>query len=156
PAPLDAGDLDAILERALGEDAAIAKPTRLELVAAAKLRDDLARGEGLGEEAAILGDIKAAYRPTEITPERNEELIARALARAARREAPRVRRIVPVTMAALSGVAALAAGVALLIGQVNRSPGTSAMNAPAALIHARSTDDLFDPAKKFEVGEQSA
>jgi hypothetical protein len=145
PAPIDGGDLDAILERALGSDEALAPPTRVELEAAARLRDDLARGEGLAE-------VKAAYRPTEITPERNEELIARALRRAAPRQASRVRRIVPVTMAALTGVAALAAGVALMIGQMNRAPN----NAPAALIHARSTDDLFDPAKKFEVGEQSA
>ena len=154
PAPLDGGDLDAILERALGADEALAPPTRVELAAAARLKDELSRGEGLHEEAAILGDLRAAYRPTEIAPERNEELIARALRRAARRDAPRVRRIVPVTMAALTGVAALAAGVALMIGQMNRAP--TALTAPAALIHARSTDNLFDPAKKFEVGEQSA
>ncbi|MFS8069972.1 MAG: hypothetical protein ACMG6S_26710, partial [Byssovorax sp.] len=32
----------------------------------------------------------------------------------------------------------------------------AAAGAPAALILSRSTDDLFDPAEKFEVGRSSA
>jgi len=154
PAALDDGDLDAILERALGDDEALAPPTRREREAAERLSDELSRGGELHEEAAILGDLRAAYRPSELSPERNEQLIARAMRRSSQGSASRVRRILPVTMAALTGVAALAAGVALMLGQVNRAPVAGAPT--AALIHARSTDDLFDPAKKFEVGEQSA
>jgi len=133
PAPLADDDLEAILARALGEGDA--PPTALERESAARLRVALEGGGDLDGEAALLGDLRAAHRPAALSPARNEELIARALASAGR--APRpislFRRALPVTMATLTGVVAL-----------------------AALIRSRSTDDLFDPAEKFEVGRSSA
>jgi hypothetical protein len=176
PTPLDGDDLAAILDRALGEGEAA--PTRHEREAAAALREALEQREGFREEAAILGDLKAAHAPGELSRARNEELIEQALSRAPAASAPRLRLVGGSgsraaeatrpeaarprriargrTMAALSGVAALAAGVALLLGQIDRPAAPSASLGASALIHARSTDDLFDPAQKFEVGAQSA
>jgi hypothetical protein len=184
PAPLDSEDLAALVEGAIREGVSgegDAPPTRLEREAAAALRDELAAGQGFGEATALLGDLKAAYRPGELSPAANEALIEAALAGAltsghapaSAAAAPRLRvlaggasvgaparaarrlRIAPVTMAALSGVAALAAGIALLLGRLDHALPPEALPA-ATLIHARSTDDLFDPAQKFEVGAQSA
>jgi hypothetical protein len=176
PAPLDGDDLAAIVDRALGQGEAAT--TRSEREAAAALRDELEQRRGFREATAIFGDLKAAHDPGEIPKARNEELIDQALARAP--AAPRLRlvggsasRAAPAprprestsarsrwtakgTMAALSGVVALAAGVALLLGQLDRAAAPAASLSASALIHARSTDDLFDPAQKFEVGAQSA
>jgi hypothetical protein len=163
PARLADDDLDAILARALGDGDA--PPTRLESEAAARLRAELDRGGDLEGEAALLGDLRAAHRPAALSPDRNEELIAGALASA--RRAPtslsRFRRALPATMAALTGVVALAAGFALLLQTRDFAP-PQAMTpsraevavAPAALIRSRSTDDLFDPAQKFEIRGSSA
>jgi hypothetical protein len=171
PSALDDGDLEAILERAIGEGDA--PPTRIERAAASRLREELARGQGSGEEAAIIADLEAAYRPSELDPALNEAMLERAFREgdkakarrfrlvrggdgAAEQRAPHRSRIVPLTMAALGSVAALAAGIALVAGQLDRSSAPMASAAPVALIHARSADDLFDPAEKFEVGQQSA
>jgi hypothetical protein len=61
-------------------------------------------------------------------------------------------------MATLTGAVALAAGFALLMQTQGLAPPPMASQAaaPAALILSRSTDDLFDPAEKFEVGRSSA
>jgi hypothetical protein len=72
-------------------------------------------------------------------------------------------------MAALTGAIALAAGFALLVQTRSFAPARpmtasrlpaavapTAAAAPAALIRSRSTDDLFEPAEKFEVGHTSA
>lgn len=67
-------------------------------------------------------------------------------------------------MATITGVLALAAGFVLLVQTPRFAPPTAltpsradlAEIAPAALIRSRSTDDLFDPAEKFEVGHTSA
>lgn len=164
PASLAGDDLDAILARALDEGDA--PPTRLEREAAERLRGELDRGGDLAGDAAILGDLRAAHRPAALAPARNEELIAGALARAPRALASvsRLRRALPATMAAVTGVVALAAGFALLLRTQSfappqpmaASPREVAAVAPAALIRSRSTDDLFDPAEKFEVGHSSA
>jgi hypothetical protein len=162
PSPLAEGDLDALLARALGDGDA--PPTRLEGEAAARLRAELERGD-LEGESALLGDLRAAHRPAALSSSRNEELIAGALASA--RRAPislsRFRRALPATMAALTGVVALAAGVALLLQTRDFAPPSAmrpsseaAAVAPAVLIRSRSTDDLFDPAQKFETGGSSA
>jgi hypothetical protein len=150
PRPLDGADLDAILARALGDEAAA---TRAERAAAERLRAELA-GEAAIEEAALLRAIKLAAAPTALAPQRNEALIEAALSgRTLRRRLAPVRRIAPVTLATLAGVTALAAGLALFVGQAGRpAPG-----AATALIRARSTDALFDAATPFpRTGEESA
>ena len=160
PAKLAADDLEAILARSLGEGDA--PPTRLELEAAARLRASLEGGGELDGDAAILGDLRAAHRPPLLSPARNEELIARAIASAGRAPASvsPLRRALPATMATLTGVLALAAGFAFLVQTRSFAPpptaARSAAAAPAALILSRSTDDLFDPAEKFEVGRTPA
>jgi hypothetical protein len=168
PASLADDDLEAILARALGEGDAPA--TRLERAAAESLRAALDRGGELADDAAILGDLRAAHRPAALAPARNEELIAGAIALAA---APRVvapistlRRALPATMAAVTGVLALAAGFALLVQTRSFAPLSPTAPRPepsglsevaaTALIRSRSTDDLFDPAEKFEIGHTSA
>ena len=164
PASLAADDLDAILARALDEGDA--PPTRLERESAESLRAALDRGGELEGDAAILGDLRAAHRPAALSPARNEELIAGAIAAAPRAVASvsRIRRALPATVATITGVLALAAGFALLVRTqtfappvaMTPSPVVVAAVAPAALIRSRSTDDLFDPAEKFEVGHTSA
>ena len=162
PASLAEDDLDAILSRALGDGDA--PPTRLERGGAERLRSALERGGDLDEDAAILGDLRAAHRPGTLAPARNEELIAGALSRAPRALASvsTWRRALPATMAAITGVLALAAGFALLVRTQNFAPPSAmvpspvAVVAPAVLVRSRSTDDLFDPAEKFEVSHTSA
>jgi hypothetical protein len=168
PASLADEDLDAILARALGEGDAPA--TRLERDAAESLRVALERGGELADDAAILGDLRAAHRPAALAPARNEELIAGAIgiaiAAAPRAVAPisRLRRALPATMATITGVLALAAGFALLVQTRSFAPPMPSSGprfdpvevAPTALIRSRSTDDLFDPAEKFEIGHTSA
>lgn len=165
PSALDEGDLDALVARALGDEDA--PPTRLEQSAADALREGLERPGTIPDEHAIVGDLRAAWRPGQLDGERNEALIEAALARHAARPAGRVisfRRALPITMGALSGALALAAGLALMLqraeapmGPSTAAPPSLAVAARASLIRARSTDDLFDPAEKFPVsGEESA
>lgn len=157
PASLDEDDLEAILARSLGEGDA--PPTRTEREAAERLRASLEGGGDLEGEAALLGDLRAAHRPAALSSARNEELIARAVASAKRAPASisLFRRALPATMATLTGVVALAAGFALMLQTRSFAPPPMAAGAaPAALILSRSTDDLFDPAEKFEVGRSSA
>lgn len=167
PASLADDDLDAILARALGEGDAPA--TRLERDAAESLRAALDRGGELADDSAILGDLRAAHRPAALAPARNEALIAGAIgaiAVAPRALAPisSLRRALPAAMAAVTGVLALAAGFALLVQTRSFAPAMPpaaprpepAEVAATALIRSRSTDDLFDPAEKFEIGHTSA
>lgn len=83
-------------------------------------------------------------------------------AEGASRAAPRRARITRPVVTALASVAALAAGIALVSGKlaVRGDHASLAEVAPAApmriaLVHERSTDDLFDPAQRFAVGRQS-
>jgi hypothetical protein len=149
PGALAEADLDAIVQRALGDDSA---STTSEREGADRLRAEL-DGIAPREISAPLHALRLAVKPTEIPAERNEALIAAAFRRARGRMAA-VRRIAPVTMAALAGVAALAAGVALFVGEAPSSPPSAPT---AALIRARSAEDLFDPATPFpRSGEESA
>jgi hypothetical protein len=151
PRALGEEDLDALVKRALGDEAAT---TAAEREGADRLRAEL---EGAAPRAlsAPLHALRLAARPTEIAPDRNEVLIAAAF-RTARGRMAVVRRIAPVTMAALASVAALAAGVALSVGKAP-APPEGAGAATAALIRARSAEDLFDPATPFpRSGEESA
>lgn len=156
PASLAEADLDAILARALDEGDA--PPTRIEDEAAARLRDAIDRGDFEGE-AALLGDLRAAHRPAALSEDRHEELIRRALSSSRRVQVSPLRRALPRVTAAITGVVALAAGFALLLQTRGFTPPAAESvraAAPAALIRSRSTDDLFDPAEKFEVGRSSA
>ncbi|WP_437946780.1 hypothetical protein WME98_38695 [Sorangium sp. So ce296] len=175
PVGLDRADHEALLARALGDEGA--PPTKAELRAAERLREALDPGAaggagiergGSSRELASPGEqdelaqlavaLRAAWRPAPLAELRNRALVEAAL-RAA--PAPRARRIAPVTMAALSTLAAAAAAAALIFGQlreerasVARAPGAAAAPVGAAaprlpLIEARSTAALFDPAAPF-------
>lgn len=183
PADLDRADHEALLARALGDEGA--PPTRVEQLAAERLRRALDRraaaevdpepgggaggegGAGARDELAELADaLRAAWRPAPIAELRNRELVEQALrSRGGRRHL----RVVPVTMAALSTLAAVAAGVAMMIGgaaqeslpaaHMERAAGAvaAAPASPRALIEARSTTALFDAAVPFpKVGGQTA
>ncbi|WP_437940669.1 hypothetical protein [Sorangium sp. So ce341] len=186
PVGLDRADHEALLARALGDEGA--PPTKAELRAAERLREALdperlrealdpgaAGGAGIerggssrepaspgarDELAELAVALRAAWRPAPLAELRNRALVEGAL-RAAPAPAPRARRIAPVTMAALSTLAAAAAAAALIFGQlreerasVARAPGAAAAPVGAAaprlpLIEARSTAALFDPAAPF-------
>lgn len=170
PGPLAPTDLDAILARALGDDDA---STAAERAAAERLRAELEGRSPASEVSALASALQLAVRPVDLPPARHQALIDAALVRqpwgahapAGRQSgaaAPRtpgqylgvrpgVRRIAPLTMAALTGVAALAAGVALFLGRVPQGPPT------AAWARARSADELFDAATPFpRHGQESA
>ncbi|WP_434046868.1 MULTISPECIES: hypothetical protein [Sorangium] len=179
PVGLDRADHEALLARALGDEGA--PPTRAERRAAERLREALepraegapGRADGAGGEgsrgpsdardalAELAVALRAAWRPAQLPELRSRALVEGAL-RAA--PAPRARRIAPVTMAALSTLAAVAAAVALMFGEIRQerapvahAPGARAPAAEAAaaaaslppLIEARSTAALFDPAAPF-------
>jgi hypothetical protein len=149
PAALDEADHEALIARALGDEAA--PPTRAEQAAAERLREALEGAPRAGGDADLADALRAAYRPAPLPELRNEALIARALPG---RGGERHRRIAPVTMAALSTLAAVAAAVALLVGPVAdqaapTASGPASVAAPAALILSRSTAELFDPATPF-------
>ncbi|WP_438028737.1 hypothetical protein [Sorangium sp. So ce233] len=179
PAGLDRADHEALLARALGDEDA--PPTRAERRAADRLREALepraegepGRGDGTGGEgtrgpsdardelAELAVALRAAWRPAQLPELRSRALVEGALGAA---PAPRARRIAPVTMAALSTLAAVAAAVALMFGEIRQerapvahAPGARAPAAEAAaaaapllpLIEARSTAALFDPAAPF-------
>lgn len=142
-------DLDAIVNHVLGKEG---EATAAERAAAEQLRAELAGETPPGRDAAFVGAVQLAVRPTSLDAARNEALIAAALRAPLRRR--HLPRITPLTMVTLTSVAALAAGVALFFGRpVPPPPG----DATAALARARSADNLFDAATPFpRHGEESA
>ena len=132
PGPIGETDLDAILARAMGDEAAT---TAAERAAGEALRAQLEGEAPAREGAELLVALRNAAKPAAISPARNEELIESAFRRAVRRGGA-VRRIAPVTMAALAGIAALAAGFSMLIDRDSMVP-------------VRSAQELFDPATPF-------
>lgn len=165
PDPLEDLEHEALLARALGNaDAdADAPATKAETREAERLAEELETGNGRrapagpkSEPAELAGALKAAWAPRSIEPLRNEALIAKALQKMPSKR----RRALPVTMAALSTLAAVAAGVALFFSQGSQretssptaaAPTAGQTAAQAALIRARSTTDLFDPGTPFPV-----
>lgn len=160
---LSEADHDAILARALGDlDAA---PTAAEQKSAQRLCDELCEMDKGGalpsaasESAELAGVLRAAVSPRDISPLRNEALIAAAL-RKASNEAKSGSARFSLTMLAFA-VTAAAAGALLFFGRANlfrsgaeqsaalpKSPVSAV--AQAAFIPARSTVDLFDPATPF-------
>jgi hypothetical protein len=169
PARLDDDAHAEMLARALGEASASkddersapevdAPSTPAEQDAAARLREalDAPRREARHDEplAELAHAMRAAYRPRDIEPLRNEALVARALGRAASQR--KARRVVPIVSAAVLGVAAMAASVALVFSSRMPTPSstTAAMVAP---YRSRSAADLFDPTTPFprEGGESA-
>jgi hypothetical protein len=160
PSLLEDVDHEALLARAFGD--AGAPPTAAERREAERLAGELdamkgrrAAPERKSEPAEIAEALRAAWAPRSIEPLKNEALIAKALQKAPSRR----RRALPVTMAALTTLAAVAAGITLFFGRaqdLNQSAPTAAAPtnagtsvAQAALIRARSTTDLFDPETPF-------
>ncbi len=158
PSSMEPSDNDALIDRALGIDSVERDPsaTPVERDAAGRLRDALAhpQTEGRDEpEIEIADALVSAYRPRGIDPLRNELLITRALRRSSQRTVSR--RVLPVVTAAVLGVAAMAAGVALYLRPVTDKP-VAATTAPM-MQRSRSTADLFDAATPFpRAGGESA
>jgi hypothetical protein len=143
PAALPEDDLDAILARAMGDDDAT---TSTERAAADRLRAELSGEAPASDASAVLVALKAAHSPKDLPAARHHALIEAAFARVPfLRRGPAVRRLAPVTMAALSGIAAIAAGVALFLGK----PPVPPTGATAALVRTRSAEDLFEPTTPF-------
>ena len=142
PRAIDADDVDALVARALGDEIAA---RRAEREAADRLRAELS-GEAPIHEGAVLEQIRLAAKPSALDPAKNEALIEAALARGRRRAV--VRRLAPVTIAFVTGITAIAAGLALFVG----APRGDA----SAVIRARSAAGLFDASTPFpRSGEES-
>lgn len=157
PSGIDAHDNDSLIERALGIQTMDAPATLEEQRAAQRVREaiDHPRSDDRdAPEIEVLDALVAAHRPRSIDPLRNELLITRALKRSSKET--RSRRVVPIVTAAVLGVAAMAAGVALYLKPLADKP--VATNAPVPVLQrSRSAADLFDSATPFpRVGGESA
>jgi len=149
PSELDVDENAALIDRALGIGTKDAPATSAEREAAQRLREAIEhpRTDGRDEpEIEVLDALVSAYRPREIDPLRNELLITRALKRSSQGTAPR--RALPIVTAAVLGVAAMAAGIALYLRPMTDKPIAASATAPA-LQRSRSTADLFDAATPF-------
>ena len=156
PEELDLGDNDALINRALGIATTDAPATPAEREAAQRLREALEhpRTDDRDEpEIEVLDALTSAHRPRGIDPLRNELLITRALKRSS--QGTGSRRVFPIVTAAVLGVAAMAAGIALYLRPITDKP--IAASAAPTLQRSRSTADLFDAATPFpRVGGESA
>lgn len=158
PASMELSDNDALVDRALGITAVERdpSPTAAERDAAARLREAMThpQGDDRDEPEIELADaLVSAYRPRGIDPLRNELLITRALRRSSQRTVSR--RVLPVVTAAVLGVAAMAATIALSLRPPTDKPVATA-TAPT-MQRSRSTADLFDAATPFpRAGGESA
>lgn len=157
PAEFDLKDNDALVDRALGIVSTDAPATAAELDAAQRLREamDHPRADDRDEpDIEVLDALISAYRPRSIEPLRNELLITRALKRSP--QGASSRRALSFVTAAVLGVAAMAAGVALYLRPVTDVPVATNV-APPTLQRSRSTAELFDPSTPFpRAGGESA
>ncbi len=157
PSELATSENDALVDRALGIGAPEISATTAEREAAARLREALAhpRSDDRDEpEVEMMDALIAAHRPRGIDPLRNELLITRALKRSSQRTT--TRRTLPFVTAAVLGVAAMAAGIALYLAPPQEN-SVASRGAPSVLQRSRSTADLFDAATPFpRVGGESA
>ena len=155
PAEIAEVDLDAIVERALGDETQATTHERSE---AERLRQELA-GETSGKRSALFVALKNAHSPKALAADRQEALIMSALGFPQPR--PRgVGALSPATVLAMTGIAALAAGIVLVL----RPPGPSATPSADATVSksqelpalARSADELFEASVPFpRAGEES-
>ena len=156
---LDEAKHAAMIDRALSgsstSDVADEPPTASERLGADRLRDALADPRGRLDEVPLVSvgiTLRAAYRPRDIEPLRNEALIARALSAASSRR--KTGRMVPLISAIVVGVTAVAAGIALYVAPMG---GDASVASAPALVRSRSAVDLFDPATPFpRAGGESA
>lgn len=162
PASIDDDDSDALLARALGD--ADAAPTKAERAMADRLAAELSaqggdRSAPQSEEGELSVALRAAWAPRPIDPQKNEAMIAQAMRRAEPAR-PKPRRALVFTMVSLASAAAMAAGIALIIGRMIQvggvpargaaeAPGSSIAAAQASFIRARSASELFDAATPF-------
>lgn len=157
PTELDLKDNDALVDRALGIVATDAPATAVESDAAQRLREAIEHpraGDRDEPDIEVLDALVSAYRPRAIDPLRNELLITRALKRAP--QGTSSRRALPFVTAAVLGVAAMAAGVALYLRPATDVPVATNV-APPTLQRSRSTAELFDAATPFpRAGGESA
>jgi hypothetical protein len=121
-----------------------------ELAEAAKLRDALAGSVPAHGEAELARALSAAWSPLDLGPGDHRALVDEALARHALRRR-RARAVARASFGA-GAVVALAAGVALVVGNVAGSPRT-ARTATVALVSTRSTQALFSEPFAREGGQ---
>ena len=149
---IDRFDNEALLALALGDDVADEASLDEERVDANLLRHAL-DGQGEHPLAELASALRVATGSKEVDELTHERLVRRALHERENRAAPR--RYWPIA----SAIVALAAGIALLIGNVtaDRSerevaaslPRLRAAAATVALIPSRSTESLFDASTAF-------
>jgi hypothetical protein len=130
-----------------------APPSEEELAAANKLRDELERPApakvGADSDAELAQALSSAWSPRPLGPDDHSALLDRALAGHAERRR-RARVVVRVSFGA-GALAVLAAGFALAVGDLSRSPESASAvrvertepTAGAALVSTRSTQPLF-------------
>lgn len=169
PAELSEADHEALLARALGGSEGLtgadAPATAAEKREAQKLSKELSaldRGDaraGLASEGAELSAaLRAAWSPRDISPLKNEALIASALRKASNGEKSGSGRLS--LMMVTFTVAAAAAAALLFFGRSGllRTPAEQSAAAPQTpvaavarldFMKARSTMELFDPATPF-------
>jgi len=164
PEALDAADHDAILARALGDEG---KATANERREADALRASLEASDESHEGVLLAAALRSAHAPSPIEPSKNELLVTAALAKAGEAKPtgkPRA-RVVAITMVAMTAVAAMAAGVALVFPHASDTTAgaplaaaqVAASHEPIKMIAARSSQDLFDADKPFpKEGGESA
>ena len=135
-----------------------APPTEEELVEALKLRDALASPAPAEGDAELARAVSAAWSPGNLSPDEHRALVDRALAgHAARRRRSSV--VVRASFGA-GALVALAAGVALVMGNLSGSPQAARAagatgTAGTALVSTRSTQGLF-PEPFAKAGGQTA
>lgn len=114
--------------------------TSEELEEARALRDAL-EGKGEHPDVDLCESLRAAWAPRDLTPERHQELVQRAILR----RGPRSGRVLYVAFGATSALA-LAAAVALLVTYQSADGPSAGVEAAASISLARSrtTQPLFD------------
>jgi len=158
PASLDDDVHAAILSRVMSGAAIDAPASAEERVAAEELAAALGapRSEAKDEPLVELSDaLRAAHRPKDIEPLRNEALIARALGRSAAKK--KATRAIPIVTAAIVSVAAMAAGVTVYLRGASDGFVASSSVAAPSLQRSRSTAELFEATTPFpRTGGESA
>jgi hypothetical protein len=120
-----------------------APPSEEELAEAKKLRDSLENPAAAHGDAELARALSAAWSPRDLSPGEHRALLDRALAGHASR---RRGGLVVYASFAAGALAALAAGVALVLGGAHGSPSASqtvATQTGTSLVSTRSTQALF-------------
>jgi hypothetical protein len=127
-----------------------APPSEEELAEANKLREALEDPSSTHDDAGLARALSAAWSPADLRPDDHRAIVDRALARRAARRR-RARLVTRVSFGA-GALVALAAGVALVAGNLSTpSPPTRA--ASVALVPTRSSQALFPEPFAISGGE---